>query len=79
LERLDSLIGWNNVVDGSKGSFREGNFQPEITDHSEGLRARHLMNQVGSNKKLDGAVRKFSDGMPIPNFLEKSLTHNELK
>jgi hypothetical protein len=37
------------------------------------------MNQVGSNKKLDGAVWKFSDGMPIPNFLEKSLTHNELK
>jgi hypothetical protein len=67
------------MVDGSKGSLREGNFEPEITDHSEGLRAGHLVNQVGSNKKLDGAVRKFSDGMPIPNFLKKGLTHNELK
>jgi hypothetical protein len=33
------------------------------------------MNQVGSDKQLGGAVGQLAHDMPIPNFLEKRLTH----
>jgi hypothetical protein len=34
---------------------------------------------VGANEKLGGAVGQYSYRMTIPNFLEKSLAHDEIK
>jgi hypothetical protein len=33
---------------------------------------------VGTDKKLGRTIRKLSDSVTIPNFMEKGLTHKNL-
>ena len=73
------MVGGDNVIYGGEGAAREGNFQTEIAEHPEGLGARDLVNEVGTNEKLGRAVRQYSYRMTIPNLLKKSLAHDELK
>jgi hypothetical protein len=48
------------VIDGSEGAAREGDFQAEIAEHPKGLGAGDLVNEVGTNEKLGGAVGQYS-------------------
>lgn len=67
------------MIDGSEGPIREGDVQTEIAEHPEGLGAGNLVNQVGANEKLSGAVGQYSYRVTIPNLLEKSLAHDDIK
>jgi hypothetical protein len=67
------------VIDGSEGPIREGDVQTEIAEHPEGLGAGNLVNQVGANEKLSGAVGQYAYRMTIPNLLKKGLGHDEIK
>ena len=48
--RLHCFIGWHDVVDSCEGAMRILNLQASITQHSESLRTRHLVNQVRTNQ-----------------------------
>ena len=67
------------MIDGGEGAAREGDFETEITEHPEGLGAGDLVNEVSTYEKLGGAVGQYSYCMTIPNFLKKSLAHDEIK
>jgi len=73
------LVGRDNVIDSGEGAGREGDVQTEIAEHPEGLGAGDLVNQESTNEKLGGAVGQYSYRMTIPNFLKKSLAHDEIK
>jgi hypothetical protein len=78
-EGLDPLIGWNDVIDGGKGAVWKSDLQPKISYHSKRLGAGDLVNEVGADKKLGRSVGKFCDGVTIPNFMKKGLTHKLLQ
>jgi hypothetical protein len=40
------------MIDGCKSAFGESNLQSKIPNHSEGLGAGDLVNEVGTDKKL---------------------------
>ncbi len=79
LEGLDPLVSRDDMVDRGEGALGECHFQAEVPEHSKRLRAGHLMDQVGPDEELGGAVGKFFHGMPVPDFLEKRFTHKYLK
>ena len=67
------------MIDSGEGAGREGDFQTEIAEHPECLWAGDLVNEVGTYEKLGGAVRQYSYRVTIPNLLEKSLAHDDIK
>ena len=67
------------MINRGEGAVREGDFQTEIAEHPEGLGAGDLVNEVGANEKLGRAVGQYAYCMTIPNFLEKSLAHDDIK
>ena len=67
------------MINSGEGAAREGDIETEITEHPEGLGAGDLVNEVGTNEKLGGAIGQYSYRMTIPNFLKKSLAHDEIK
>ena len=54
--RLFDFVSRHNVVDCREGTMRELHFETQVAKHAEGLRAGHLVNQVGTDKELSLAV-----------------------
>ena len=48
--RLHRFIGWHDVIYRCESAMRILNLQASITQHSESLRTRHLVNQVRANQ-----------------------------
>ena len=67
------------MVDRGEGAGREGDLQTEIAEHPEGLGAGDFVNEVSTYEKLGRAVGQYAYRMTIPNFLKKSLAHDEIK
>ena len=46
---LSKLISRHDVVDCGKGPVRHRDLEPQIAEHPKGLRARHLVDEVGAH------------------------------
>ena len=65
----------HNVIDRRDRPVRKPHLPPARPQHVEGLRGRHLVDQVQPDKQLRLAVGQFPDGMGVPDFLEKGGGH----
>ena len=63
-------IIWSTVA---KVRFGNRTGKIEFTDHREGLRTRHFMDQVRTDQKLGLACGQFSNAMRVPDFLKEAL------
>jgi hypothetical protein len=73
---LLELVGRDDVVDRGEGALRVLHLEAEVPEHAEGLRARHLMDEVRADEQLglpfgQGSAHR----MRFPNFLEQGLGH----
>ncbi len=68
-------VGRDDVVDGGEGAVRARDLQAEVAQHPEGLRARHLVDQMESDEDLRLAVRQRPHDVPVPDLLEETLAH----
>ena len=61
---------WSTVA-----NVRSGNAtpQPLLPQHVEGLRARHLVNEVEADEELRLPARQGTDGVRVPDFVKKSV------
>jgi len=73
--RLKDFVGWHNMIDGRKGAVRVFHWQPAFTQHAESLRTGHLVNEMRSDQQLCLPVGQLTDGVSIPNFFVKALSH----
>jgi hypothetical protein len=48
-------------------------FRPEVAQHAEGLRARHLVDEVRADQQLRLAVGQLADGVGVPDFFEEGF------
>ncbi len=74
---LDELIGRHDVIHGRKGAVREGDLQPKIAQHAEGLGRSDLVDEVRADEQLRLAVGQLADGVGVPDFLEERLRHGQ--
>ena len=68
---LDQLVGRDDVVHRRKRPVRHEDLQPEIAQHPEGLRARHLVDEVRADEELGLAVGQRADRVGVPDFFEE--------
>ena len=55
-----------------------GDFEAEITQHAEGLRAGDLMDEMGVNEELGLSVVQRAYLVCVPNFFKKCFAHGRL-
>ncbi len=70
-----SLVGGDDVVDSGEGAVRVFYLEPEIPEHTEGLRAGDLVDEVGSDEELGLAIGQCADAVRVPNFFEQAFSH----
>jgi hypothetical protein len=63
------------VIDRRKRAMRHRDLQPEVAEHPERLRARHLVDEVRADEELRLAVGERADGVSVPDFFEKGFGH----
>ena len=75
-------VGWlvlifrrNDVVDGREGALRILHLEIELTEHAEGLRACHLVNEVRADEKLGATVAEGAHGVCVPDLLIECFSH----
>ena len=71
--RLDQLVGRHDVVDRRERAVRHQYLEAEVAQHAEGLRAGHLVDEVGADEELGLAVGERADGVGLPDFFEEGL------
>ena len=74
-ERPPLIARWHDVIDRRDRPAGKPNLPAPRPQHIEGLRARDFMHQMQTNEELGLAVRKFSDGMGVPNLFEEGQRH----
>ena len=55
--------------------MRHRDLQFQIAQHAEGLRTRHLVDEVRADQQLRLAVGQLADGVGVPYFLEERFRH----
>jgi len=68
--------GRDDVIDGRERPVRIGDRHPVLAQHVERLRARHFVHEVQSDEQLRLSARQRADGMGVPDFAEKGLSHD---
>ncbi len=61
----------DDVVDGGEGERREAHREAHLAQLREGLRARHLVDQVQSDEELRLTVRELADRVGVPGLVEE--------
>ena len=67
--------GGDDVIHRGKGAVGILHLQSEITDHSEGLGAGHLVDEVGPDEELGAAVAQGAHRVSVPDFLIEGFSH----
>ena len=75
LERTRTRIGWDDVVDRGKGPFWETYAESVLGECREGLRTRHLVDQVQADEKLALSAPELANRVKIPDFIEQIAAH----
>ena len=70
-----SLVGGDDVVDSGEGAVRVFYLEAKIPEHTEGLRAGDLVDEVGSDEELGLAIGQCADAVRVPNFFEQAFSH----
>jgi hypothetical protein len=65
------------VVDGSNAAIRIRNRKSLFAQHLEGLWARYFVDEMEADEKLRLAGWKLSHRVGRPDFVEKSLSHED--
>ncbi len=59
------------MVDGGEGPLGHAYLEPEVAEHTEGLRAGDLVDEVRAYEELRLAVIEFAHGVRVPDLVEQ--------